>query len=151
MTEHASRMPQATQPALSLPKGHTSQATRRTLGQHGEDCAAAYLVEQGYEVVARNWRTREGELDLVARDGAWLVFVEVRARRAGKSGLPSLGPPEESVTPRKQARLAAMAEAYLFENLWDGPWRIDVIALEIRGDGSVARLNHLRDAVGGNP
>jgi len=60
-----------------------------------------------------------------------------------------LGRPEESVTARKQLQLAAMADAYLFEMPWNGPWRIDVIAVEIRGDGSVARLNHLRDAVGG--
>jgi len=143
MTEHTSRRLQATR--------HTSPTARKALGQHGEDRAAAYLVGQGYEIIARNWRTRAGELDLVARDGGWLVFVEVRARRAGGTGLPSLGSPEESVTPRKQARLAAMAEAYLFENPWDGPWRIDVVALEIRPDGSVARLNHLRDAVGGVP
>jgi Holliday junction resolvase-like predicted endonuclease len=63
--------------------------------------------------------------------------------------VPVLGIPEESVTPRKQLQLAAMVDAYLFELPWDGSWRIDVIALELRSDGSVARLNHLRDAVGG--
>ena len=60
-----------------------------------------------------------------------------------------LGRPEDSVTPRKQLQLVSMADAYLFEMPWNGPWRIDVIALEIRPDGSVARLNHLQDAVGG--
>jgi putative endonuclease len=127
-----------------------SQAHRQALGRAGEDIAAAYLSQQGYSIVTRNWRTRSGELDIVARDGEWLVFVEVRARRAGKGALsPVLGTPEESVTPRKQMQLAAMADAYLFELPWGGPWRIDVIALELRADGSVARLNHLRDAVGG--
>jgi len=107
-------------------------------------------VEQGYAIIVRNWRTRSGELDIVARDGDWLVFVEVRTRRTRGGALaPELGTPEESVTPRKQLRLAAMVDAYLFEMPWDGPWRIDVIALELRPDGSVARLNHLRDAVGG--
>jgi putative endonuclease len=127
-----------------------SQDRRKALGRQGEDIAAEYLRQQGYEIVTRNWRTRSGELDIVARDGEWLVFVEVRARRAGKGTLaPALGTPEESITPRKQMQLAAMADAYLFELPWGGPWRIDVIALEIRADGSVARLNHLRDAVGG--
>ena len=130
----------------------SSTNTRKALGQQGEELAAAYLVELGYETVARNWRTRAGELDIVARDGEWLVFVEVRARRTGRADpAPMLGRPEESVTPRKQLQLAALAGAYLFERPWNGPWRIDVIALEIRPDGSVARLNHLRDAVGGMP
>jgi putative endonuclease len=124
--------------------------TRRTLGQHGEELGAAYLVNLGYDIVARNWRTRSGELDIVACDGDWLVFVEVRTRRIGRTATaPTLGRPEESVTPRKQLQLVAMADAYLFEIPWSGPWRIDVIALEIRPDGSVARLNHLQDAVGG--
>jgi putative endonuclease len=124
--------------------------TRRALGQRGEELAAAYLVKLGYDIVVRNWRTRSGELDIVARDGEWLVFVEVRARRIGRAAsAPMLGRPEDSVTPRKQLQLVAMADAYLFEMPWNGPWRIDVIALEIRPDGSVARLNHLQDAVGG--
>jgi putative endonuclease len=124
--------------------------TRRALGQQGEELGATYLVKLGYDIVARNWRTRSGELDIVARDGDWLVFVEVRARRIGRTAAaPTLGRPEESVTPRKQLQLVAMADAYLFEMPWSGTWRIDVIALEIRPDGSVARLNHLRDAVGG--
>jgi putative endonuclease len=124
--------------------------TRMALGRRGEELAAVYLAELGYETVARNWRTRRGELDLVARDGEWLVFVEVRARRIERAAsAPMLGRPEDSVTPRKQLQLVAMADAYLFQMPWDGPWRIDVIALEIRQDGSVARLNHVRDAVGG--
>lgn len=123
---------------------------RKRLGNRGEDLAASFLAQHGYQLVARNWRTRAGELDIVARDGEWLVFVEVRTRRVGSgAATPALGRPEDSVTPRKQLQLVAMAEAYLFELPWAGPWRIDVIALEIGADGAVARLNHLRDAVGG--
>ena len=123
---------------------------RRALGQQGEEYAAGYLAGLGYEIIVRNWRTRTGELDIVARDGEWLVFVGVRTRRAGRDRTaPALGAPEESVTPRKQMQLLALADAYLFQMPWDGPKRIDVIALELRGDGSVARLNHLADAVGG--
>ena len=125
---------------------------RSELGRRGEEAAAAYLAGQGYQLLARNWRTRAGELDIVARDGEWLVLVEVRARqRSGRRGevAPLLGPPEESVTRRKQRQLAVMAQAYVFENRWEGPWRIDVIALEFLPNGKVGRLNHLRDAVGG--
>jgi putative endonuclease len=124
-------------------------APRQSLGRQGEQIAAAYLERLGYELVRRNWRTRAGELDLIVRDGDWLVFVEVRTRRAARDGKPpAMGSPEESVTPRKQLRLVAMSETYLFETSWPGPWRIDVIALELWSDGSIARLNHLRDAVG---
>lgn len=123
---------------------------RRALGRLGEDLAAAYLAGLSYRIVTRNWRTRTGELDIVAQEGEWLVFVEVRARRAGRRGVdPVLGTPEESVTPRKQLQLAALADAYLYALPWQGPWRIDVIALELAADGSIVRLNHLRDAVGG--
>ena len=125
---------------------------RISLGRRGEDTAAAYLERNGYALLARNWRTRAGEVDIIARQGEWLVFVEVRTRSAGRAGVPpAAGTPEESVTRSKQARLVALAEAYLFEHSWDGPMRIDVIALELAADGTVARLNHVRDAVGGVP
>lgn len=128
----------------------TGHDARVSLGRRGEDVAAAYLAGLGWQIVARNWRTRAGELDIIARDGQWLVFVEVRARRAGRRGVvPTAGTPEESVTPRKQRQLIAMSEAYLFEFPFDGPVRVDIVALELAADGSVARLNHIRDAVGG--
>lgn len=128
------------------------QDARAQLGRRGEDVAAAYLADQGWELVARNWRTRAGELDIIARDGQWLVFVEVRTRRAGRRGAaPLAGMPEESVTPRKQLQLIALADAYLFHFPFDGPVRIDIIALELAPDGSVTRLRHIRDAVGGAP
>ncbi len=123
---------------------------RRTTGRQGEDRAVAYLEQLGYAILARNWRTRRGELDIVARDGACLVFVEVRTRRVGRRrDAPALGSPEESVTPRKQLQLAAMADEYLFQMPWDGPKRIDVIAVELAADGSLSRLAHYRDAVEG--
>lgn len=125
------------------------RAARANLGRRGEDVAAAHLAGLGWEIITRNWRTRAGELDIVARDGEWLVFVEVRARRAGRRGAaPLAGTPEESVTSRKQRQLIAMSEAYLFQFPCVGPVRIDVIALEFAADNSVTRLNHIRDAVG---
>jgi putative endonuclease len=123
---------------------------RKRLGRQGEDLAAAYLDGQGYTLISRNWRTRAGELDIVARDGEWLVFVEVRTRRAARrDAVPHFGTPAESVTPRKQMQLAALAEAYLFELPYPGPWRIDVVALELGRDGDIVRLEHYRDAIGG--
>ncbi len=140
--------------------------TRKDLGRRGEDLAAAYLLKAGYRVLARNWRAKvgekplpRGEIDIVAQDGRWLVFVEVRTRRRSPAAFqPTLGTPEESVTPAKQLRLIAMAGVYLHELRMagqgpapTGPWRIDVIAIELSPAGAVLRLNHLQDAVSGRP
>ena len=83
-------------------------AARRALGAAGEAQAERWYVERGYEVVARNWRCRDGELDLVVRRGRELVFVEVKARRTDRFGTPA-----EAVTPVKQRRLRVLAHRYL--------------------------------------
>ena len=76
----------------------------RVLGISGEDAAAAWYEAQGYEIVARNWRCREGELDLIVRHGRTFVFCEVKS----KSG-PRFGAPVEAITRQKQARLRRLA------------------------------------------
>ncbi len=119
---------------------------KRELGRRGEEIAAAYLREQGYFILARNWRCPAGELDIVAREGETLAFVEVRARRGDR-----FGTPEESITPAKQAKLVELAQTYLQENgLADENWRIDVVALEMDQRGRVNRLNLIRNAVWGS-
>ncbi len=128
----------------------TSRDPRRSLGRLGEDTAAAYLETQGYTLLARNWRTRAGEIDIIARQGEWLVFVEVRSRRAARGGgAPAFGYPADSVTPRKQMQLVRLVRAYLAEMPWRGFTRIDVIALEFGPDDRVTSQEHYRDAVGG--
>lgn len=81
---------------------------RRALGADGEDRAAAWYEAHGFSVVARNWRCREGELDLVVRKGRELVFVEVKARTTDRFGIPA-----EAVTLAKQRRLRGLAARYL--------------------------------------
>jgi putative endonuclease len=117
---------------------------RKKLGDFGEQAAAAHLIRQGYTLVARKWRCAAGEIDLLMRDGAMLVVVEVRTRRGGAPGLA-----EESVSPSKQARLVALAYAYLEASgiPENNAWRIDVVALDIDRAGRIARLHHIRDAV----
>jgi len=110
----------------------------------GEELAARQLVAAGYEIVARNWRCQEGELDLVAQQGECLVVVEVRTRRGR-----ALGTPEESVTPAKQARLIALAEAYVQAVDWPGDWRIDVVAVELDQSGRLLRVDQYENAVTG--
>ncbi|RME50739.1 MAG: YraN family protein [Caldilineae bacterium] len=117
---------------------------RKATGAYGEQLAAAYLNRQGYEIVARNWRCPAGEMDIIARQGETLVFVEVRTRRGTR-----LGSPEESITPAKQARLVDIARTYLAEMDCAGcDWRIDVIAIVLNRRNQIARFNHLRWAVG---
>ena len=101
---------------------------RSQLGARGEEIAAAHLTRAGLRVVARNFRTRRGEVDIVAQDSETLVFVEVRTRRTA-----SFGSPEESVTARKRQRVVLVAQQYLQERgLESRPWRVDVVAVLLR-------------------
>ena len=105
------------------------QAATRTpaqvAGGNAEERAAAYLEERGLAIVARNYRTRLGEIDLVARDGEVLVFVEVRMRADE-----SFGGALESITPQKQRRIRAAALMYLGQFRQPPRCRFDVVALE---------------------
>lgn len=117
---------------------------RQSLGDAGERLAARLLQDKGYVLVARNWRSgATGEIDLVAQDGDCLVIVEVRTRRGER-----FGAPEESLTARKRARLAALAEAYAAQTGWNGPLRVDVVAIHLATDGRLVAINHVLDAVG---
>lgn len=114
-------------------------STKRS-GDRGEAAALSYLAGKGYELLEKNYRTRYGEIDLVLRDGASLVFVEVKLRRGT-----GFGDPLEAVTPRKQAGVRSLAEQYLaergveFEEL-----RFDVVG--ILESGGRREITHVRDA-----
>ncbi len=123
----------------------SARATRLGLGRRGEALAARRLEAEGYRILARNYRSQAGEVDLVAQEGDCLVFVEVRTRNGDLYGTP-----EESVTARKQARLMRVAETYLSEHeILDVDWRIDVVAIDMAPGGRVRRLDILRNAVSG--
>ena len=119
-------------------------SARSKLGALGERIAEAHLESLGVEVEARNFRTRFGEVDIVGREGGETVFVEVRTKRST-----AYGTPEESLTPRKQARLVKTALAYLAEHGREAsPWRIDLVAIVLQPNGP-ARVAHIRSAVEG--
>ena len=101
---------------------------RRRLGTLGEDAVAEWYEQRGYTVADRNWRVREGELDLVLRRGRTLVFCEVKTRRGD-----AFGTPFEAVTITKQRRLRVLAMRWLSEHrVRAGELRFDVAAVRIR-------------------
>jgi len=95
----------------------------RISGRTAEESACRFLRVRGYEVVARNWRTARGEVDIVARDGSTLVFIEVKSRSR-----PGFGGPEAAVHPAKQRRLVAAARDFLGRTGCRLPVRFDVVA-----------------------
>jgi putative endonuclease len=118
---------------------------RHHLGRIGEDLALAHLERLGYTLVARNHRTRYGELDLVVFDATTLVFVEVKTRRASGSGRG----PWEALHERKRRQVRRMAAAFLLEAT-DRPrsrdLRFDAIGVVIDAYGKLVRLDHLEAA-----
>ena len=123
----------------------TRQISARQIGRIGETQARAHLTAQGYRIIAANYHTRWGEVDLIARDGATWVFAEVRTRRSDTYGLP-----EESVTAAKLGRIAQTAQEYLTEHAAEPDaagvhWRIDLIAIRLGPGRRVQAINHLRN------
>jgi len=100
-------------------------AERRARGIAGEDVAAAWYLSQGYEVVARNWRCRQGELDLIVRQGATVVFCEVKSRATTRFGTPA-----EAVTYDKRQRIRHLAARWIEDSRFrPAQIRFDVAAI----------------------
>ena len=113
---------------------------RQDLGKLGEDLACAELSRHGYEILARRYRTKYGEIDIVARDGATIVIVEVKTRDGRM-----FGEGAEAVTGYKQRRLFRMGTDYLLRRkLADQPCRFDVVDVNI--EGGVPRIEVYRNA-----
>lgn len=108
------------------------------IGKWGEQAAADYLSQRGYQILDKNARTPYGEIDLVAALEGLTVFVEVKARTTRSFGLP-----EEAVTPRKLAHMRASAEFYATERSLDS-WQLDVLAVEGR-PGIPPQIEHFEN------
>jgi putative endonuclease len=109
---------------------------RIALGQTGEDLACRELERRGYAIVARRYRLRSGEIDIVCRDGRTVVFVEVKARE-GKV----FGEAAEAVTATKRRRLVALATEYLARHrLSDQPCRFDVVSVHLESGAPVVQV-----------
>jgi putative endonuclease len=112
-----------------------------TLGERGEEIAVAFLQGQKFTIVERNFRCKGGEVDIIARDGKTLVFVEVKARRNL-----SFGPPQLAVTPFKQRQISKAALTWLAQKKKFGASaRFDVVAILIP-DHAVPVIDHIRNA-----
>jgi putative endonuclease len=120
-----------------------SDDPRHSLGRRGEQLAAEHLERLGYRVVARNYRTRFGELDLVVTDDEVLVFCEVKTRRAGS------GDPWDSLGEAKRRQVRSMGVAWLSE-VHDRPrtsqLRFDAIGVQIDRNGALVGLEHMEAA-----
>jgi putative endonuclease len=122
---------------------------RRALGALGERLAAEHLTRAGYLVLGRNYRTRFGEIDIIAADARCLVFCEVKTRVAGRPSGPD--GPLDAIGTRKQRRLRAMAREWLVaEDTRDRPHRpelrFDAIGIVVTSRGVLASLEHLENA-----
>lgn len=114
---------------------------RLALGRAGEDRAVGYFKELGYIIVERNFRCKLGEIDIVARDGPVLVFIEVRTRRGD-----GYGSALESIVYKKQLKVRQVAKYYLQSTgLFSGPVRFDVLALTA-GPGGIVKIEHVKNA-----
>lgn len=127
---------------------HVSPDRRQTLGHRGEEIAARHLERAGWRIVERNYRVREGEIDLIAVRGATLAFCEVKTliHRSNRTHGPMN--PVESVGHRKQVKVRRMARRWLASHAGSGAadLRLDVIGVVLSPAGELLRLEHLEGA-----
>ena len=117
---------------------------RKRLGMRGEDAACEYLARRGLKILERNWRCGYGEADIIALDKDVLVFCEVKTRR----GI-TVGPPEESVTYKKQERYYKIARLYRDRiSVRHSSLRFDVVSVQVDKNDTSARLRYMPAAFG---
>jgi putative endonuclease len=113
---------------------------RHVVGKAGEEAAVQYLCKHGYQILERNYRCRFGEIDLIARDGRTLAFIEVKTRRSQ-----SYGPAAAAVTLKKQRHLIKASQVYLIERKKPDEFcRFDVVTVEL--DAQAPRIELIKDA-----
>jgi putative endonuclease len=120
---------------------------RRALGRHGEKLAVEHLLTRGFSLLARNYRTRRGEIDLIAFDGRTLIFVEVKTQQLGTSGIRMGESPLEWLSASQLARYRPVAQAWLDDPRHASPqaqsMRFDAIGVLVDAKGTVVDLRHV--------
>lgn len=117
----------------------------KTIGNRGEELAADFLIKKGYEILCRQFRYRNGEIDIVAKTDGIMVFVEVKTADLRRTGLSAYGDPETWLTVKKQKFMLKSAEYYLWKNkIGEIDCRFDLIAVRIYADRE--EINHIENA-----
>jgi putative endonuclease len=118
-----------------------SEKNKRDIGKEGEEIAAKYLTKKGFEIIERNYHYSHGEIDIVAKDKGWLVFVEVKTRLNLE-----FGEPEYAINPKKIKQIKKVAELYLFDKeIEEADCRFDVVAV-LLDDETNPKINHYENA-----
>lgn len=112
-------------------------------GAKGESLAAEFLIRKGFEIVARNYRYKKAEIDLIIQRENWIIFVEVKTRSSV-----AFGQPEEFVSEAQARKIYEAAEEYIFSTDWRGHVRFDVVSILMKHDGeSAPEIEHFEDAI----
>ena len=109
--------------------------SRKLIGDQGENQAAEYLEHKGFEILAQNWRHKHLEVDIIAKDGIFLIFVEVKVRKSATYGYENT-----LISNAKQKALSRAAEAYIFENSYTGKIRVELISIKYN------KINYIKNA-----
>jgi putative endonuclease len=109
------------------------------IGRQGEELAAAYLEKTGFVIVARNYRYKHAEIDLIVQKDDWTIFVEVKARSSS-----AFGEPETFVDWKKGRKIMEAAEEFIFSNNWKGHIRFDIVSVKL---GNPPEIRHFEDAI----
>ncbi len=121
-----------------------SSSSNKSSGNKGEDLACKYLLDQGYKILERNFLIRGGEVDIVAKEGEYICFVEVKARWSHEYGLPV-----EAMTPWKIKALLKTAQFYLLRMGWgNGPYRLDFIGIDFSEDKQNPKVELIKNITG---
>jgi len=110
------------------------------LGKLGEQLAGNYLKNKGYKIIAQNYHTREGEIDLICRKDKVFYFIEVKTRTNQ-----AFGWPEEAVTDQKLEKISLAAEKYLIEKQINSEWQIDIISINLNQTGKETKIKHYKN------
>ena len=118
-----------------------SEKNKRDIGKEGEEIAAKYLTEKGFKILERNYHYSHGEIDIVAKNKEWLVFVEVKTRLNLE-----YGEPEYAINPKKIKQIKKMAELYLFDKeIEEADCRFDVVAILFENENN-PKITHYENA-----
>ena len=109
------------------------------IGKMGEDLAASFLEEKGFEIVKRNYRHKRSEIDLIVKKDNWLIFVEVKTRSSSR-----FGEPEDFVDAFKANQMMLAAEEYIFSTDWKGHIRFDIVSVKV---GNPPEIRIFEDAI----